>query len=639
MSAICNSFADLQRHFVQVEKFVSTLETPLVRNKKFSDNELKPIRTFSEALAKTPPILHNPQIASIQRKWCRVCSELVADPPRFSPLCLDRVHNIGIKVRRVPEPTKDVAEKTAAEEVLQLLDSSIVQENLKQLLSPEAKSQLTSCPNAIKRAKKLVRRLTNGHYGEHLKQKVFDSLKNPLHLHTQFLRLLLIDLLLQGKDPLRKVEWFSSSSAYVAEKTAGDIARIKDEIAKLGPALKARAALDNSDFAKFAISHKPCFAAQIEDCIARVVNSSSYNRIMHQRTLEHMGPFFQPKNSELGVIAGTLIQTDPTRAFNIACLMIGKERVKIVCHVLKAIIDSKRLLLACTLLESLLPNEIGLYCQCMEFFAPKLVELDQFNFAMQYMRQLAEHPCYIAIAKSVIVQIAKKGVTDSNQSQIISVITEARTLEQQAELLETCFTQFLFLPRSDASFEVRFAACEALLKKFDDGQLRQLGLSSLHFIPLHQSLTMMPHDTKEKETLPKHVRTLENLSDTDVRHHTLDRLTKEFLGDSASDQDRARMEELASTLNQKNEKTYLYQQLALSVNKTNPKKASEIVSRISDPLARVQTERLLNPTGRPESSTLNDRVIAPIEQPSRVFSSIRGALKFFTDSVFPKSPI
>jgi len=523
---------------------------------------------------------------SIQRNWARLCLQLVTDSAPYAK-CSKLAEKIEKLLAKLSSSPKQETESSPASELRDLIQLPNFKMAFEKLLSDQARDYQRRFPEDIATSCALVERITQGAYGAKLKNVMLDSHDNPLLLLSGFLRLLLIDQILEGKDPKKSISWFS-------EVESQEVATISRAVAAIQVKLASQAALSKREIHSILITPKPHFSHAIEKAINSICGKASLNQTIHSILLEHIGHYFHPTNAQLHAsVTLCLEERLPDRAFSLALFTAGKEKDAMVQKVLQEVTRFEDgVVSCCSLVETLLLKDPEYYVQAVSLLAPILVKSGHMQVAVHYALDIEFHAQYCDLVAPLLSTIAALPRSSENEEALCSLIECSASLEIRAKVLEHCLEQFLRQDNAEP-FATRVVYCQAFLENIKNKQLRLLGLSSLLFITLKNTLVALKYEEKGRESLPNYVRLAEGIDDKTVRHDLFERLCRELLKDPVSDLDIERVEILIGFCSEGEDKSFLQKQLALVVDKINHPKALEIVSRIKDQQVKLQTIRLI----------------------------------------------
>lgn len=593
---------------------VPMLLTELKKTKSISEKDLKPIRALTGALSRIVSDESFPQLGRIRRDWYRICSALVTPPLEITDKISKRVERIATHLFENPGKPH---EKAVAESIQDLFSDEKVQDTFaKYLASPRGLAAA---------AKGFVSRIMQGHYGSKFKESILDvSPANPLMLHVNFPRLLLLDLILQKKNPKREVEWFSQAKDE-------DVQQLLTLFDNFKTTMRTQAGVSESEFPIGVLSRKPRFSKAIESSIAKLLSDVSYQNPAHSQLLMHIGPHFMPKDRDLELIAHALCKTRPDRAFATACLASPRERVKIAQMVLDTVLmnDTK---LACSLVETLLDSDQpAFYSQCINFFALSLARHNMLELAVMYALDIKNSLYYPELSNNLAIEIAKRGSDGKAQAQVTTLINNLLDFSQQETVLETYLESYLAFGDPEATSKMRFERCSTFIRGFSQ-KLQTSGTSSLIYVALKSCLIMMTYDETEKKALPTYIKLFDTIKDPLERQDLLERICKVILKDTDSMVGQTRIEVLVEAIKDISAKQYLWKQLAIFLeNQDQETQALEVANRIADDTMRVQTLRLLTSPSKPATPLLRSKVTPAKE------GTIKGVLKFLARTFFGKS--
>lgn len=552
-------------------------------------------------------------------KWYKLCLHLLTDSAPFAKCRL--LANKIAKTLPLADRQQASNEATAATELAVLLSDADLMACFDELLSDEAKAYQQQHPADVAAAKTLTQRLVSGSYGPKLKSMMLDSLQNPLLLLPGFLRLLLLDLILQGKDPQKAVRWFSQASE-------ADIAFLKRSLVAIRQKLAAHADLSDVEINSLLLRPKPHLSSAIERAIKMICEAATptINQTLHSRLLEHIGYYFQPTNEQLAVAVKHCLEGHHSdRAFSLACYTAGKERDKAVLSVLQSLRSQEEdIVTACSLVETLLIREPDYYVQVVSFFTPILIEAQYLSLAIQYAKDIGNHSRFAELVSPITAAIISFVAEPKRGESLVALIECSPSFETRSQVLEQCIDQLLRPREIQNSAPIDVVGCLTFIDMIKDKLLQLQGRSSLLFIALKNSLVSLKYEEREKELLPKYVQMAEKIEDKAIRQDLFERLCCELLKDPISEIDIARIEVLIDLCKEGQDKALLQKQLALTVDKVNHKKALEIVTKIKDNLVKLQTRRLLGIESDEQTTDTSSS------------STLRGVLSFLSKGFFCK---
>lgn len=403
------------------------------------------MQTFSRQIqALTSQKLHpayKNQLLSIEKRWSLACLDLLSG--NISSLkSAKRLEKIGPQLDALascfvsdPYQTEKDEVKSAAEDIRNLLGSDHVNEHVQQLLSGSAKELFKTSPKALTQAKIMLTRIMDETYGKRFKNKVLDATCSPILLHTHFLKILLVDMVMRGIDPMRECEWFS-------ECDAKEMRALQETLLDLKETAISRAQL-SAVSVHAALSSKGVYLSEkMEEKLERVRGPKNYSCATHNLVLEHLSPYFFPKNELLLILAACdHVPTSHDTMFRLVCHMQGPdaERLKMARPIMQYIAQKNPTLLL-SLATGVKESDPLMYTLGVRKVIKDYAK-SNITKAVALLSTLRDDPRSVKVAIKIAAQLAKGTLNEANERALGSLLSFVKEKFSQLALLEQVFIQ------------------------------------------------------------------------------------------------------------------------------------------------------------------------------------------------------
>lgn len=389
---------------------------------------------------KLHPAYEN-HLISIEKRWSMVCLDFLSG--NYSSVkSVKRLEKIDARLNAlcacfVPDPRQNrkTEEKSAAEDIIDLLGSDHVNEHVHELLSSSAKELLNTSPKALTQAKIMLGRIMHGMYGKRLKSKVLDASCSPLYLHTAFLKILLVDMVMRGVDPQKECEWFSSCDAK-------EMRALQETLLDLKETVMCRAQLSSVVVQAALLSKGAYLSETMEEKLKRVKSEENYSRATHNLVLEHLSPYFNPKNELLLILAAcTAVSTSLATKFRLVCHMQGPdaERLKMARQIMKYI-AMKNATLLLSLAEGVKEADPLMYKLGVRKVIRQYAK-NNIDNAVVLLETLKDDPKSVKLTTKIAAELAKGTFDDAKERALVRLLAMQSEKFSQLALLEPVFIQ------------------------------------------------------------------------------------------------------------------------------------------------------------------------------------------------------
>lgn len=526
-----NPIQMLQQEFCafrsEVPLSMACWETPA----KIKDVQLKAIQNFSQCLAQTAKKWPTLNLDRIQSYWNKVCSELIQEQISFTDKFAGRVNCIHRLLQEQQMPTSN-----DATEPLALLAFDLHQGEVKWLDTPWKET-----PRWVASAKTMLTRVMQGHYGRFFRQKIM--VNKDEYVHRELTRLIMVDRMLCGKDPLKDC----LDCSCPPDEIQAMARRIRD----VSEGLFQKGALAQECINEILIKDKSLFPASLKKCNLRIG--------LHDELWEQIRVYFSPSDIQLCHIARLCAQNFPEKGFELAC-KVNTDRKKIVHQILNDIAGAE-LDVAMSLVQTLRSRDKPLHSSCCSLIAEKLLRRTRnLEQAMPYISEVQDDAELVSILPHIIESIANKG--DACPIALLAkYVNQAKSVETQDQLVEQLLKK------------LSIALGEKFLDSLSNTFVKDLGFSAIII------KTTLTHSTSE------HLRLYEKISAPKIRQDTLELLVLNKY---------PRLEEMAKLMKDESGRLSLLQKMAEHSRALSP----DLLNLITNKRARILIQQFLKPEGR-----------------------------------------
>lgn len=527
----------------------------------------------------------------IQRHWGGICLTLCKGQ-RHDPRADEKITKITRRLELLSTSFVSSVEacfpetsKSPAEMIRPYLSTDHCRGHFKEELSSEASQFSQSCPKALTQAKLLVERVMLGKYGPQMKEKIL-SPSSPLHLHTHFRKMLLVDMILRQVDPMSSCEWFTGCNKK-------DIQAVTESLYDLSETLSRETALSGSPVLALFFSKSTYFSPAIEERLNKILNEENYSRIRHTLVLEHLAPHFSPTNKHLMIVAHCLFSARQYKdAFEIACLIQGpvSEREQ-YCEGIFQEIVRVNVSLAGSLFESLRSSDRDLYHLGLRLIIERQlkdgIDIAKLCDSLLLIENYSQFP---RLATKVIEKVGSAPLDTASIALFVKLLSSMRNQRHLLCLLELVVAG----QNNEISREI-------------------MQKTSLEYCPFAKSAYIFAKLAVDKRVhlTPELLEYYKTIESARVRSMLIERLVIFIVQVLNRSELAAIFDRLALQLEHMTDKDQLYKVWALELNRIEGKqsKAEEIAQRISDSELKLLT--LMNiQSVRPSVAT--DRMRNPL---------------------------